>query len=318
MIMFLQCSAKLSTCYSYIGVALRSAMRMGLHRSFRDSFTPIEAEMRKRCFWIIRKMDTFTSAMLGLPQTLSDDDIDQDLPSEVDDSNITDNGITRHAPGHTPATAASNANFRLTKIIQKIVRNIYPIKGFQSSEGPSSKVYSVSYTVIRDIENDLQLWMEGLPPAFRPGSEASPRVMKIRLLLRMSYAHVQMMLYRPFLHYVSSGNSSKVSDQRAYACAAACVSVSRNIIHITAEMKRNGLLVGSYWFTMYTTFFAILTLVYYALENDGISQEMMHDAVEGKQTLQSLAKRSMAADRSSTILNVSIMLSISSRCRMLS
>lgn len=44
MIMFLQCSAKLATCYAYIGVALRSAMRMGLHRSFQDSFSPIEAE----------------------------------------------------------------------------------------------------------------------------------------------------------------------------------------------------------------------------------------------------------------------------------
>lgn len=59
MIMFLQCSAKLSTCYSFIGVALRSALRMGLHRSFSDSFNPIEAEMRRRCFWIIRKMDIF-------------------------------------------------------------------------------------------------------------------------------------------------------------------------------------------------------------------------------------------------------------------
>lgn len=127
---------------------------------------------------------------------------------------------------------------------------------------------------------------------------------RIQQLLRMSYAHVQMMLYRPFLHYVSGADKQKLSDQRAYACAAACVSVSRNIIHITAEMKRNGLLAGSYWFTMYTTFFAILTLVYYALENAGISKEMMQDAIEGQQTLAALAKRSMAADRTSTILAV--------------
>jgi hypothetical protein len=46
MIIFLQCSAKLSTCYSYVGIALRAALRMGLHRAFRDSFTPIEV-----CRW---------------------------------------------------------------------------------------------------------------------------------------------------------------------------------------------------------------------------------------------------------------------------
>lgn len=120
----------------------------------------------------------------------------------------------------------------------------------------------------------------------------------------MAYAHVQMVLYRPFLHYISERNHSNGIDQRSYACAAACVSVSRNIIHITADMKRNGLLVGSYWFTMYTTFFAILSLVFYALENAGISHDMMQDAKEGRDTLAALAKRSMAADRCTTTLAV--------------
>ena len=34
MIIFMQSSAKLSQCYAYVGVALRSALRMGLHRSY--------------------------------------------------------------------------------------------------------------------------------------------------------------------------------------------------------------------------------------------------------------------------------------------
>ena len=59
----------------------RSALRMGLHRSYAGQFNPIEAEIRKRVFWIVRKLDIYVGAMLGLPQTLSDDDIDQGLPS---------------------------------------------------------------------------------------------------------------------------------------------------------------------------------------------------------------------------------------------
>ena len=130
----------------------------------------------------------------------------------------------------------------------------------------------------------------------------------------MAFAHVQLALYRPFLHYVSTEGTSPAPNSRAYACAAACLSVSRNIIHITADMKRNGFLVGSYWFTMYTTFFAILSLVYYALENSGISHAMMEDAREGKQTLASLANRSMAADRCSGTLSVSRVLIIFTSC----
>jgi hypothetical protein len=119
-----------------------------------------------------------------------------------------------------------------------------------------------------------------------------------------------MMLYRPFLHYVSQKSSAgKAIDERSYACAAACISVSRNIVHITAEMKRRGLLLGTYWFTMYTTFFAILALVFFVLENPDKpgSQEILADAIGGNDALQGLAKTSQAADRCSITLLVRIL-----------
>ncbi len=124
----------------------------------------------------------------------------------------------------------------------------------------------------------------------------------------MAYAHIQMFLYRPFLHYVSPPVKAKPVDKRSYACAAACVSVSRNIVHITGEMKKRGLLTGAYWFYMYTTFFAILSLVFFVLENpqSPTSKDILRDAYEGKDTLASLAQRSMAADRCSKTLAVCI------------
>jgi hypothetical protein len=116
-----------------------------------------------------------------------------------------------------------------------------------------------------------------------------------------------MMLYRPFLHYVSQTRESETVDKRSYACAAAAVSVSQNIVHIAIEMKKRGLLGGAHWFTMYTSFFAILTLVFYALENpeNEASRDMLKVAREGKDTLESLAKSSMAADRCTATLKVS-------------
>ena len=94
-------------------------------------------------------------------------------------------------------------------------------------------------------------------------------------------------------------------DQRAYACAASYVNVSRNIVHIVTQMKHKGLLNGAFWFIMYTSFFAILSLVYFAAENpdNPTTQACMKDALEGRQTLASLARRSMAADRCTATLN---------------
>ena len=170
MILFLQSTANLSTCYSYIGIALRCSLRMGLHRNLTGSFNPIDRETRKRVFWIIRKMDTYVSALLGFPQMLSNDDIDQELPIEVDDEYITKNDVLPMPEGKTSQYAASNAHTRLMGILAKVIRYIYPIKGLeQSVQGSSSASYGVSHAKIKEIERDLAEWLDKLPMALRPG-----------------------------------------------------------------------------------------------------------------------------------------------------
>ena len=133
-------------------------------------------------------------------------------------------------------------------------------------------------------------------------------IYRVRTLLRFAYAHVQMMLYRPFLHYVSPRLSAgKTVDDRYYACAAAAISVSRNIVHIGMETRKQTTLIGPYWFILYTEYFAILALVFYALENPEKqgSAEILADATAGKEVIASLAQRSMAADRVTGALSVS-------------
>ena len=173
MVLFLQSSAKLSTCYSYVGLALRTPLRLGLHRSVTANFNPVEREMRKRVFWVIRKMDAHVSTVLGLPIMLREDDIDQDYPLNVDSEFISVHGITPMPTDRTPLIAASIAHIRLTTITMKVVRYIYPVKTASRSMDQN---YMVSHAKIRELERDLQSWMEELPPALRPGTEVSPQL----------------------------------------------------------------------------------------------------------------------------------------------
>ena len=58
LILYLQATANLSTCYAFIGIALRSAMRIGLHRNLpHQHIDAIEQETRSRLFYVIRQMD---------------------------------------------------------------------------------------------------------------------------------------------------------------------------------------------------------------------------------------------------------------------
>ncbi|KAJ9608431.1 Gypsy retrotransposon integrase-like protein 1 [Cladophialophora chaetospira] len=297
MILFLQSSAKLPICYAYVGIALRACCRLGLHRNLPTKFSPIESEERKRIFWMVRKLDAYVGAALGLPQMLSDEDIDQVYPSEVDDECITEQAILPMPAGTFPLLRATNAHTRLTMVMRKVVRYIYPLKPLDNSKAES--VYSISHKKIRELEKDLQNWMDQLPTELRPADNVGRDLERVQQHLRMGYAHVQMMLYRPFVHYVSQACQARNVDKRSFACAAACISVARNVVHIMSEMKKRGLLVGSYWFFMYTTYFAILSLVFFVIENpnNSASNEILKDALEGRDTLASLAKRSMAADR---------------------
>ena len=173
MILFMQSSSRLSTCYIHIGIVLRSSIRMGLHRSISGNFNPIEHEIRKRIFWVVRKMDTYVAALLGLPMYLSDDDFDQEHPLEIDDEFITSEGILPAPPGRLSVMCAFNAHTRLVGIMAKTTRYIYPVK---SAFPVDKQSYAVSHEKVREIERDLQAWMEQLPMELRPEGEGTHEI----------------------------------------------------------------------------------------------------------------------------------------------
>ena len=131
----------------------------------------------------------------------------------------------------------------------------------------------------------------------------------MRVLLRFAYAHVQMMLYRPFLQYYSrrAGPPAEPADERYLALATAGINVCRNIIHIGLEIRKQAVLIGPYWFITYTQFFAVLSLLLYVVNNPNQpgAFDLFADAKLGKDCISSLTQRSLAADRVTVALNVS-------------
>lgn len=125
-------------------------------------------------------MDTYVSALLGFPQMLSDDDIDQELPIEVDDECITKDAVLPMPEGKTsPLYAAANAHTTLVDILSKVIKYVYPIKGLEESvQGTTKSSYVISHTKIREVEQDLAQWLDKLPMALRPGGDGTPEVLR--------------------------------------------------------------------------------------------------------------------------------------------
>lgn len=129
---------------------------------------------------------------------------------------------------------------------------------------------------------------------------------RIRLLLRIEYAHVQLIMYRPFLHYFALGSQPQDVQKRLSTYATACVRVSRNIVHIATHMFTNGFVDGPYWSLICSTYYAALSLILLFVENNHLShpeKSILTDALRGKSILMKLAKKSPAAEHCVQSLN---------------
>lgn len=125
-------------------------------------------------------MDTYVSALLGFPLMLGEEDIDQELPIEVDDEYITEDGVLPVPDGHISLVmAAANAHTALMHPLTKVIKHIYPTKGLEESvQGTKASSYAINHAKIKDIEQDLAQWLDKLPMALRPGGDGSPEVLR--------------------------------------------------------------------------------------------------------------------------------------------
>lgn len=333
MVMYLQFSARLSTCYSYIGIALRSAVKEGLHRNLsifqnsRRKLDPIEVDTRKRLFFTIYKMDIYINSLLGLPKSINEDEYDQELPEDLDDENITHNAyLFENQHGRVSSSGCANYHTKLMFIIAHTVRELYPIKG-KNHLSPSRIHHKVT-----EIELELKQWLENVPIELKPTDPSDPKSTKhvpekfvlANYYIHLAFLNCQITLYRPFIHFISNGDLQS-SDPRSLIRGRNCIKVARMVVKLANKMIDENLLVGTYWFSMYTIFFSIACLIYYfhfanynnsqsdgrngvnyagVLFDDDLNIDMIRKDIEiGKKVLDCLKNNSNASLRIYNILN---------------
>ena len=169
--MFFLCTARVMNCYSYVGFALTSALRMGLHRSLPMDINLMDKQIRKRTFWAIRNMNLYVASSQGLPRGISDEDIDQQMPTIVDDMYITTTKILEMPKGLVRLITCSNSLTMLLKILDKLICHIFATNGTTGR----AKGYMVSHAKVREIEKNLQEWKDGLQAELHSGGDSQPR-----------------------------------------------------------------------------------------------------------------------------------------------
>ncbi|KAK7918220.1 transcriptional regulatory protein [Apiospora marii] len=72
--------------WTYIGLAMRQCIDLGLHRKPRRAKSFFDHEMKKRVFWTTYCLDRQLSISTGRPFAISDRDIDVEFPLDIDEA----------------------------------------------------------------------------------------------------------------------------------------------------------------------------------------------------------------------------------------
>ncbi|KAK5399203.1 Gypsy retrotransposon integrase-like protein 1 [Exophiala xenobiotica] len=267
LIMYLQASGRLSHCYSYLALAAGSATQIGIHRKYTPiSFDAAQAETRKRVYWTLCTMDVYLSNVLGLSRTIPESVCDQDLPGQSTTEYATQAQNNSIKPPSPRLSSLVNHHIGLVRIMSKVVGFLCPTS-VEASE--PNRYRRVEATKLSQIEAELAEWYRALPPMSEDiGSNGYDQIC-IHLRLRLAYAHVQMVLYRPFLHHIMGNKARSDAEMRPYACASSCIKAAMQVIWIVRQLHQQGYAVAPYWLTLFMTLFSAMTLVMFALSNEG-------------------------------------------------
>ena len=137
------------SAYCLVGSAMRFGVMTGLHLNVPQHLMPSfeQREHRKRLWWTAYTLDRIWACMLGKPVSIQDDDIEIDLPSNVQDSLAEDfQGTNYHC-----------ASLRIANLGAEITASVY------SRRGAGSIFSDRVQQALRELGN----WLQNLPEPLR-------------------------------------------------------------------------------------------------------------------------------------------------------
>lgn len=268
MALFLQGTPNPQPSFFLIAAALRVSHSIGLHkRGSGFNLNPIEAEQRKRVFWIAYVLDKDTCLRSGRPPVQDDDDMNVDLPSQDPPDNI----------GNIPVgDGKSKINiFRLmcefAIISSKVYKQLYSVRAAKQTDGEL-------LNTIGQLDKELEDWKDKIPLDFRPEHEIkvshTPLLLHI-VVLHFCYYNCLTTIHRMSVHhgywtsrlsnYAIQGLNARPLNPRVFSSAALCVSAARASIHLIKYIPQGDF--ACVWLILYFPVSALVTLFANILQN---------------------------------------------------
>jgi hypothetical protein len=236
--LFIQGSANPQPSYFLISSAARLATAVGMHR--KGTFfqlDPIEAEQRKRTFWVIYLVDKDISLRSGRPPSIHDDDVSVEYPAEDPEDG---NGLMACKDGSSCNLFLLMIKF--ARITGKIYAKLY-------SANAAKQTDAELLTTIGSLDEELEDWRMSVPEEYRPGCDVdmtADAIMIPVLVFHFAYYNALTTVHRMSIHhgywtnrlsdFAIQGLNPGPLNPRVFLSASICVNAARESINLTKKL----------------------------------------------------------------------------------
>ncbi|EKG18711.1 Transcription factor fungi [Macrophomina phaseolina MS6] len=304
--------SRINHCWSLFGTTAHLVLALGMHRKRRidshHNVDYIELECRKRTFWCAYNLDTYLSAALGRPRTFHDEDIDQEIPTCVNDSDLHSRQMHPSAIKSQSLMSGCIAHLKLSRILANILRDLYGIKPPSSDD--RYRLAAIYNDELNDWRTSVAYLIEtdGVDPSL-----FLPIFLRQRNVLNLAFWHAQILVHRPFLLSNFAGltnystNRSKLSGNGKLAFhVQKCLDAALNIVRVVDELTIQGQIYSTYWFTHYFAFCAVVVLYVYTIQQRHSPPETylphFRAAAKCQEQISNIASRGSLAERYGVVL----------------
>ncbi|CAG8149300.1 unnamed protein product [Penicillium olsonii] len=222
------------SAYCMVGSAMRFGIIIGLHLNVPQDQLPNREtqEHRNRLWWTAYILDRNWATMLGKPVSIQDEDIEVNLPSDFELSDIAEDFAD---------TDYLEASIRLARVGAHITASTY-------SRRPQETTFSDR---VQQGLRDLDKWLQELPAPLRSAlSQVPPNLPMPIVTLYLYFNQCFILILRPVLLYAlhmrrlsavhGAERESPTPNQTATALSEACCQHARRSFHILIDSWING------------------------------------------------------------------------------
>ncbi|PLB52341.1 hypothetical protein P170DRAFT_507151 [Aspergillus steynii IBT 23096] len=261
MVLYFLCTSRARKAWFTFGTTVQLMMALGMHskrpRRSAEKEDLVQKECRRRVVWCSYTLDKYLSVILGRPRLWQDDDIDEELPTRINDQDL-----TSHESRTSRRDCLMDApvfHTKLAQILTQAARAPYVVTGISSREQIGT--IQILCGLVGDWQRELPPFLSG---AIQP-STLIPVFRRQLTVLQLARYHALMFITRPLLlrNYGRMWPDCEPSYQHYLNV---CLAAARDAIEMILSFVCENQFFPAFWYSQYIAFNALSIMYLYLIQ----------------------------------------------------